>query len=123
MTCAHCEALRERIAELEEQLDDKTTPHRILAVRRAYRLTSNEAYVFLSLYDGDGKAITTRWLYQNRPEVVTRNYRAYASLNDVKVMIHRVRKKTAPEAIEMIRGCGYAITAVGKAMVEKALAG
>ena len=122
MTCRHCEEYRLRIAELEDELRDKSSSDRIAALRYAHGLTENEAFVLLSCYDSHGRPVSNYWLYANRPRIVEhRNPLGYDNLNDVKVMIHRVRAKTDPNVIATVYGSGYAITPEGRELVKKAL--
>ena len=122
MICLECQALKKRIAELEDQLADKTTPERIAAIRSAFKLTENESFVLLSLYDAGGKVVSYFWLYNNRPVVQPHNReKIYPSLNDVKVMVHRIRRKIGADVIVSSWGQGYALTPEGIGLLNEVL--
>lgn len=89
------------------------------ALKRAYGLTANEASTMMVLHRCNGRYATLPLLHEARHVDRTSDG---GLINDVRVMVHRIRKKMGADTVET--GCrdqGYILTPKGRAMVDDAL--
>lgn len=119
MACATCEQLRERIKELE-LLMTPASHEALWALKRAYNLTANEASTILVMHQCKGRYAPPNLLHEARHIDRTTDG---GLINDVRVMVHRIRKKMGHDVIETgLRDQGYKLTPKGLDMVRMALA-
>jgi DNA-binding response OmpR family regulator len=116
--CRQCIELKRQIAELQMMVGS-TDDRPIWALRRAYKLTANEASVLLKLYRGKGSTVRENTLHNAR--LVERNVGKEQDWPVVKVLICKLRKKLGKSMILNDWGVGYALSPEGMRLVQEAL--
>lgn len=114
------EELEDEVAYLRSELRP-TLDHDRDRLMLALRTTTAETLILSALYASRGHPVSNWRLADAAPAG-----RMTADRNDmaaVKVWISRLRKKLGADAVLTIRGLGYALTPIGVAQVEAALAG
>lgn len=101
MTCASCQALRERVRVLERELGVRRRTGEIGAVMSAFGLTATQARLLLRLYAAGGRAVAFDVLIR---EVST------TGRDSLKTFIHQMRLVVGADAICSFRDIGYGLS-------------
>lgn len=117
MTCIHCDAMREEVAELRAALglSGSLTVRRDIA--KAWGLTAGQARVVQALYDAGGRVVPRATLdHYCLTEAGAEN-----GADSLKAHVCRIRAKLGRDAIETTYGGGYSMTDAGRTLVATSL--
>ena len=135
MTCPHCAALRERIADLEADIEEMRRDAGMSASEADVgKLTSyhrdsvgymrpTTARVVAYLYSAKGRPIHYLALLEGIPAKDKARDPLDRTDNIVRIWISRARKCLGKDAIATVHGIGYRLTTEGAARVAAILGG
>lgn len=117
----------ERIAELEEEvaylrgeLGLMKTADDVAKLRRAFRLTPQEAHLVLALYGAHGRPLSHYQLLERIPSIWRGEH---CSDNLTRVYVSKARKKLGiADYIATLWGHGFCLTPAGMDLIKAALA-
>ncbi len=112
--CDRCAALELQVERYKRELMLRDEDGSIIAIRRAHKLAPAEARLVLILYGANGRPVSTRFLAD---EILSEE--SYPET--LKVHVSRARKRLGPDSIETHFGQGYALSAVGRALIYRTL--
>jgi DNA-binding response OmpR family regulator len=118
--CAKCEELKERIRELERDLEQALSQDEQVYIREYFGLTYNETDVLVQLYKAKGRAVQNWTLLDNLPARRTSDYRN--SSNVIRVIVHSIRNRMSQDSIETAWGYGYRLGKPGLERIQAAIA-
>lgn len=118
MTCPHCADKDDRIAWLEGELGLRVTAGARHALCRAFIIRPSEATILARLYAAKGNCVST-WILMD--ETARSPGRDDRGLNNISVLILRLRRALGREAIETVYAAGYRLSAAGMAKVSSAI--
>lgn len=101
--CVRCGELEAEVEYLKAELGAAIEETEQAALRRAWGLRPNEAWLVLYLYRNHGRLVNYWRIVEAMPSPLGNEDRGK---NNVNVMVSRIRSKTAPRAIEVVRGSG-----------------
>jgi len=115
--CPNCEGLRAENAELRKALGLSGSISDRHKIARRFGLTRAESRLVHLLYNAAGRVVThaTLDLAVLSPEA------AEAGAQSVKQHVCRIRRKMGDGLVESVRGDGYLMTPVGRALVYRVL--
>lgn len=113
--CPRCDALTDRVVELEHLLGVRHDAADIEKVRKALGLRDGAARLLLCLYAARGRLVTNYHLADALPPIDHGRDRQEDVL--VKVLICSIRKAIGAASIQTVWGSGYRLTPEGLATV------
>jgi len=119
--CPRCEELKIRIQELEEQLATSYGDQGGVILKARYDLTPNETAVLMMLIKAGGRPVQNWFMIENLPARRNTEYKNEA--NVLRVIVHSIRSKVGPLAIETAWGHGYRLTPSGLEVLQGVLKG
>ena len=121
MPCPDCEAYRQRIEELEAELDfDPQEIAPLLVAKASDRyLRPQDAYVMALLYRSRRPVSYLRILDETPGMAGARGDELERSRATLRTWIHRIRATFGHEVVRNHWGWGYELTPSGRAVVER----
>lgn len=99
--CPHCEKLRQRILQLEEQLGERISSAELGVFMDTFNLSPLQARLFAKLFAARGGAVPKSALFSE-----------LGAANDanLKTIITQMRQANTAPLIDTVRGVGYALS-------------
>lgn len=120
MSCVHCLALAEQLAELKRELDQQraTRLDRAHLLAKRFGLPRQEGIILAALYHARGRVLSSDQLDEALPEAEDGLVR---TRQNIHVRICNIRRKTGFAAIDTHHGVGWSITDLGRLVCDEAL--